>query len=84
MNKLNHSLPLAFLLALGADGSNAFVVDAKEPAPVLTQGMLSELLADMRTPSTGEPVQQELPHQMLAQFRNYGFANCFNGSWRNC
>ena len=84
MNKLNHSIPLAFLLALAADGSNALVVDANESAPVLAQGMLSALLADMRTPPTGEPVQQVLPHQMLAQFRNYGFANCFNGGWRNC
>jgi hypothetical protein len=85
MNKLNHSLPLAFLLALAADGANAPVVEAKESAPVLTYGMLSDLLADGNSSSNVERPPLRPGGQKVAQFfRNFGFPNCFSGNWRNC
>jgi hypothetical protein len=87
MNRLHHSVPLAFLLALAADGSNANVVEANGPAPVLTSGMLAALLADINTSSTARPHELPSAEPKMAQlptFRNFGFYNCFTGAWRNC
>jgi hypothetical protein len=84
MNKLNRSIPLAFLLAVAADTSGAPLDEANGAAPVLTHGMLAELLAHNGNSPTAEADGRPRLEQRMAQFRNYGFFNCFGGNWRNC
>jgi hypothetical protein len=79
MNKFNRSIPLAFLLAVAADTSGVALGTAND-APVLTHGMLADLLAG----SVAVEPDGRLPETKVAQFRNYGFSNCATGSWRNC
>ena len=84
MNKLNRSIPLAFLLAVAADTSSVSFGEANAP-PVLTHGMLAALLSGDDKSSAIEPYGQPPADQKVAQFfRNYGFFNCFGGAWRNC
>jgi hypothetical protein len=85
MNKINRSIPLAFLLAVAADTSGVPFGAANDVPPVLTHGMLAELLAGSVKSSTAEPDGRQPPNTKVAQFfRNYGFLNCFTGNWRNC
>jgi hypothetical protein len=91
MHRNNSCLPLAFLLALAADGASAASVGSSS-APVLTRGMLADLLEGTETSSMVGSLVHSTVNRELAQipgpyipgFRNIGFFNCFNGPWRNC
>ena len=85
MNKLNRSIPLAFLLAVAADASSLPFGESTDAPPVLTHGMLAALLADDAKSTVAEPHGKPPAGQEVAQFfRNFGFLNCFGGAWRNC
>jgi hypothetical protein len=85
MNKLNRSIPLAFLLAMASDTSAAPLGGTNDVAPLLTHGMLAEMLADSARPPVTQADGGGSPNTRIAQsFRNQGFINCFNGGFRNC
>lgn len=85
MNKLNRSIPLAFLLAMASDTSAAPLGGTNDAPPLLAHGMLAEMLADSATSPATQADGRGSPNPRIAQsFRNQGFLNCFNGSFRNC
>jgi hypothetical protein len=85
MKTLNRSIPLAFLLAMASETSGVSFGATNDAPPVLTHGMLAELLAGSTKSPAAEPDGQQAPNSKVAQFfRNYGFFNCFGGNWRNC
>lgn len=85
MSNLNRSIPLAFLLATALDTSGVSFDAPNDAPPVLTHGMLADLLAGGAEQAAAEPDGQRPAKTKLAQFfRNFGFYNCFTGNWRNC
>ena len=86
MKTLNRSIPLAFLLAMASETLGGVSLGAaNDTPPVLTHGMLAELLAGSTRSPTVEPDGQQVPNTKIAQFfRNFGFFNCFGNGWRNC
>jgi hypothetical protein len=85
MTKLNRTIPLAFLLAMASDTSAAPLGATNDAPPLLTHGMLAEMLADSARSPTIPADARGAPNTKIAQsFRNQGFINCFNGGFRNC
>jgi len=88
------TLPLAFVLAMGADGpANAAQVPGGQDV-VLRPGMFAGLLEraiglEVAGVNTDQSGHRLLPGDKTAQFfpnfPNFpNFFNCFSGVWRNC
>ena len=89
MLKGQGSIPLAFILAMGADVSAA-IPDASQPNKPLEAGALRLLLEQgLAKEIVRDPLQsgdRRLPGDKIVQyFPNFpNFRNCIRGNWRNC
>jgi hypothetical protein len=93
MRKGRGSLPLVFILAMGAETSTATALEHTQTGDSLETGALRLLLekgqakADDYDPSLSG--DRRLPGDKTVQyfpnFPNFpSFFNCFRGNWRNC
>lgn len=87
MPDLKRSLPLAFLIALGAGESPAAISEINDASNTLRPGSLRNLLIDnnapVATPQVGEkPLDPS--NVRITQWFNGSFFSCFQGMWRRC
>ena len=88
------TLPLAFVLAMGAEASAAAVQPSDGKGEALRPGMLADLVqqavgVNAGGVNTDQSGDRRLPGDKTAlffpNFPNFpNFFNCFNGFWRNC
>ena len=82
-------LPLAFLLAMAADGAHGAAPELNTATP-LQRGSLSALMPRIPDQAAAAPADRRLHEgqvgtQLVQFFPNFpNFRNCFVGNWRNC
>jgi hypothetical protein len=87
MPDLKRSLPLAFLIALGAGESPAAISEINDATDTLRPGSLRNLLTDDKAPTAAPQVGgQRLDNSTvrMTQWFNGSFFSCFQGMWRRC
>jgi hypothetical protein len=78
------ALPLAFTLAMAADGLSAGPARIPAGEQLWRAGSLTQLLGAPGSAGANLPVeaQSAAAGDQMAQWLN--FRNCFTGNWRNC